>query len=79
MFSGEVFTWGHNRVGQLGRIDCPGLVRNAEGALYLPTPQLVPNAPEDVVEVCEGNANAVVCLFLTLHPHIPCVLRVIFL
>jgi len=38
----EVFTWGHNRVGQLGYSNSDVLPRNGEGAHFLPTPRPVP-------------------------------------
>ena len=38
---GEVYTWGHNRVGQLGYSNSEVVPRNVEGAYFLPKPQLV--------------------------------------
>jgi len=38
---GEVYTWGHNRVGQLGYSNSDVVPRNIEGAYFLPEPQLV--------------------------------------
>lgn len=37
----EVFTWGHNRVGQLGYTNSEVVPRNGEGAHFLPTPKAV--------------------------------------
>ena len=37
----EVFTWGHNRVGQLGYSNSDFVPRNGEGAHFLPTPKAV--------------------------------------
>jgi len=39
----EVFTWGHNRVGQLGYSNSEVVPRNGEGAHFLPTPKVVPH------------------------------------
>ena len=36
--SGAVYTWGHNRVGQLGYDNATDFDRNKEGAYFLPTP-----------------------------------------
>jgi len=38
---GDVFTWGHNRVGQLGYSNSEVVPRNHEGAYFLPTPRIV--------------------------------------
>jgi hypothetical protein len=38
---GQVYTWGHNRVGQLGHGHQVNLPRNADGAFFLPKPRLV--------------------------------------
>jgi alpha-tubulin suppressor-like RCC1 family protein len=38
----EVYTWGHNRVGQLGHINDPyNMARNNDGAFYLPRPRRI--------------------------------------
>ena len=37
----DVYTWGHNRVGQLGYSNSEVVPRNVEGAYFLPKPQLV--------------------------------------
>jgi len=37
----EVYTWGHNRVGQLGYSNSSVVPRNVEGAHFLPTPKAV--------------------------------------
>jgi alpha-tubulin suppressor-like RCC1 family protein len=37
----QVFTWGHNRVGQLGYSNSDVVPRNGEGAHFLPTPKAV--------------------------------------
>ena len=34
----EIYSWGHNRVGQLGYVNNPSVPRNVEGAFYLPKP-----------------------------------------
>ena len=34
----EIYSWGHNRVGQLGYVNNPTVPRNVEGAFYLPKP-----------------------------------------
>jgi hypothetical protein len=39
---GQVYSWGHNRVGQLGYSINQNMSKNHEGAYFLPTPQLVP-------------------------------------
>ena len=39
---GDVYTWGHNRVGQLGYQNSDTVPRNIEGAHFLPTPRIVP-------------------------------------
>jgi alpha-tubulin suppressor-like RCC1 family protein len=38
---GDVYTWGHNRVGQLGYCNSDVVPRNVHGAYFLPEPQLV--------------------------------------
>lgn len=38
---GDVYTWGHNRVGQLGYQNSEAVPRNMEGAFFLPTPHIV--------------------------------------
>jgi len=38
---GDVYTWGHNRVGQLGYQNSEAVPRNLEGAYFLPTPHIV--------------------------------------
>lgn len=38
----QVYSWGHNRVGQLGYSINQHMSKNQEGAYFLPTPQLVP-------------------------------------
>ena len=35
---GEVYAWGHHRVHQLGPVDNDRLLRNEDGAWYMPTP-----------------------------------------
>ena len=40
--AGSVYTWGHNRVGQLGYSNSDVVPRNVEGAHFLPTPKEVP-------------------------------------
>jgi hypothetical protein len=37
----QVYTWGHNRVGQLGYTNNEEVPRNNEGAHFLPTPRRV--------------------------------------
>ncbi len=39
--SSQVYTWGHNRVGQLGYTNSEAVPRNHEGAFFLPKPRVV--------------------------------------
>jgi hypothetical protein len=41
----QVYSWGHNRVGQLGYSINTNMSKNHEGAYFLPTPKLVPLPP----------------------------------
>lgn len=61
--SGDVFTWGHNRVGQLGYTNTETVPRNHEGAFFLPTPQVVESLHGTrVAKVIAGwGHSAVVC------------------
>lgn len=36
-----MYTWGHNRVGQLGYTNSEAVPRNHEGAFFLPKPRVV--------------------------------------
>mmetsp|Transcript_10531 Transcript_10531/g.13670 ORF Transcript_10531/g.13670 Transcript_10531/m.13670 type:complete len:670 (-) Transcript_10531:485-2494(-) len=52
---GEVYTWGHNRVGQLGYSNSDVVPKNIEGAYFLPEPQLVSSLKDyNIVEVVAG-------------------------
>jgi alpha-tubulin suppressor-like RCC1 family protein len=53
----EVYTWGHNRVGQLGYSNSDVVPRNGEGAHFLPTPRAVPT-----MRGCEVGALLVASL-----------------
>uniref|UniRef100_A0A7S2HV15 RCC1-like domain-containing protein n=1 Tax=Octactis speculum TaxID=3111310 RepID=A0A7S2HV15_9STRA len=55
----EVFTWGHNRVGQLGysNSDAP---RNVEGAHFLPTPKRVMSLHHTIRQVVAGWGHSAV-------------------
>ncbi len=53
--SGIVYTWGHNRVGQLGYDDSGNLPRNMHGACFLPKPQPVPSlSDKGIIQVISG-------------------------
>lgn len=56
---GEVYSWGHDRVGQLGYRRISSLPRNAEGAYYLPVPKLIP-IPERVHLITAGWGHSCV-------------------
>ncbi|EKU21400.1 putative e3 ubiquitin-protein ligase herc3, partial [Nannochloropsis gaditana CCMP526] len=56
--TGEVYTWGHNRVGQLGYTNNEEVPRNNEGAHFLPTPRRVKTLAGAVV--C-GNGDVYIC------------------
>lgn len=71
--SGKVYTWGHNRVGQLG---LPAAVvaalplspgNEAEKAHYSPKPVLVPGLPDDIKMVSAGWGHSCV---LTMEGHV---------
>jgi hypothetical protein len=51
---GDVYTWGHNRVGQLGHLNTKCLPRNSDGAYYVPKPLKIPKLPESILEVVAG-------------------------
>ncbi|EWM20781.1 regulator of chromosome condensation -like protein [Nannochloropsis gaditana] len=65
--TGEVYTWGHNRVGQLGYTNNEEVPRNNEGAHFLPTPRRVKTLagggpPLRIQKVIAGwGHSAVVC------------------
>jgi alpha-tubulin suppressor-like RCC1 family protein len=49
---GHVYSWGHNRVGQLGVENIESITpRFTDGGYYLPTPTLVKNTPLDIRQV----------------------------
>ncbi len=53
--SGIVYTWGHNRVGQLGYMDTANIPRNIHGACFLPKPQHVPLlSDKGIIQVVAG-------------------------
>lgn len=54
--TGDVYAWGHNRVGQLGYQNENVAQRNVEGAHFLPTPMLVQNLPP-YLNVCQVVAG----------------------
>jgi alpha-tubulin suppressor-like RCC1 family protein len=51
---GDVYTWGHNRVGQLGHLNSNNLPKNEDGAFYVPQPLKIPKLPELIEEVVAG-------------------------
>lgn len=58
---GQVFTWGHNRVGQLGYCNSQFLPRNVKGAYFIPTPKKVTSLFEhDIVQVVAGWGHSAV-------------------
>lgn len=61
--TGDVYTWGHNRVGQLGYKNTEMVPRNVEGAFFLPAPRLVESLRDKrVVRVVAGwGHSAAVC------------------
>lgn len=49
---GHLYSWGHNRVGQLGFLSSfPGMERYDDGGLYLPVPTMVPDLPNNIIDV----------------------------
>ncbi len=53
--SGIVYTWGHNRVGQLGYMNTEGIPRNMHGAFFVPKPQPVPLlSDKGIIQVVAG-------------------------
>jgi alpha-tubulin suppressor-like RCC1 family protein len=60
--SGDIYTWGHNRVGQLGcSHDACDHFRNFEGAFYLPIPVRVANSREwEAVRVVAGWGHSAI-------------------
>jgi alpha-tubulin suppressor-like RCC1 family protein len=59
--SGEVYTWGHNRVGQLGFENKHEFPRNDEGAFFLPKPRLVESISHlDVCQVVAGWGHSAI-------------------
>ncbi len=46
----QIYTWGHNRVGQLGLFSAD-MERYDDGGLYLALPAMVPNLPENIIDV----------------------------
>lgn len=61
--TGDVYTWGHNRVGQLGYKNTEMVPRNVEGAFFLPAPRLVESLRDKrVIRVVAGwGHSAAVC------------------
>eukprot|EP01038_Epipyxis_sp_PR26KG_P007197 gene7197-9819_t len=59
--SGKVFTWGHNRVGQLGFMNTDDMPRNMDGAQYMPSPRQVVNLPPDpIIQVAAGWGHSAI-------------------
>ncbi len=53
--SSIVYTWGHNRVGQLGYVNTENVPRNIHGACFLPKPQHVPLlSDKGIIQVVAG-------------------------
>ncbi len=46
----QMYTWGHNRVGQLGLFSAD-MERYDDGGLYLALPAIVPDLPENIIDV----------------------------
>mmetsp|Transcript_13981 Transcript_13981/g.21458 ORF Transcript_13981/g.21458 Transcript_13981/m.21458 type:complete len:1008 (-) Transcript_13981:345-3368(-) len=67
--TGDVYTWGHNRVGQLGYCNSKYLPKNVKGAYFIPTPKRVFLLCDlDVTQVVAGwGHSAVVTASGELH------------
>jgi alpha-tubulin suppressor-like RCC1 family protein len=57
----KVYTWGHNRVGQLGYATRDDFPRNSEGAVFVPSPRLVESLSAlEVTKVSAGWGHTAV-------------------
>jgi alpha-tubulin suppressor-like RCC1 family protein len=52
---GEAYSWGHNRVGQLGIVADNSMPRNEDGGYYVPIPQrIVSHIPRQITRIAAG-------------------------
>lgn len=50
--NGLIYTWGHNRVGQLGYCNSQFIPKNVKGAYFIPTPKVASSLEGlDIVQV----------------------------
>lgn len=65
---GALYSWGHNRVGQLGIVADGGMPRNDDGGYYVPIPQRVTEVPANLTQVSAGwGHSCAIALDGTVH------------
>lgn len=58
---GQLYSWGHNRVGQLGIIADPSMPRNDDGGYFVPVPQRVhQRVPGHIARIAAGWGHSCV-------------------